>query len=309
MPLVVLRIHMMESPYSGTSSLMDASDGAGNGFKTLYVVFPDGAPYIYVSFAAPFRVTAGIEGRSLREIVIQALPKALSRPDFRYVMRSTALRAKSLRTMVNLRGMGRGNSAAGGWSIFAEGSFEDSPLDHISSQSGKRKIDIDPDDDKENVSMEDPWRKRRKRIAQGRFGLTGKVGDGRAIESLFVRFQDPYHIRFRSDGSEPEQAVLADETLGTSKPTERRRGRPSQISLLDDSQLSESDGHQSASNLWKPDITIHFQGTDVFAGIRKLVERDVIRGGDMPGWMTGEAGVSIGVVKDGRIASRPGVDV
>jgi central kinetochore subunit Mis15/CHL4 len=35
--------------------------------------------------------------------------------------------------------------------------------------------------------------------------------------------------------------------------------------------------------------------------VRELVERGIIDGERMPGWMTGEEGISVGVVKDGRI--------
>jgi central kinetochore subunit Mis15/CHL4 len=52
---------------------------------------------------------------------------------------------------------------------------------------------------------------------------------------------------------------------------------------------------------WCPSIRVVFRGTDVFSGIRKLVERGVVDGERMPGWMTGEGGVSAGVVRGGRI--------
>ena len=50
-----------------------------------------------------------------------------------------------------------------------------------------------------------------------------------------------------------------------------------------------------------PMVQISFHGTHVFAGIRTLVEREVIDGKKMPGWMTGSEGVSRGVVKDGKL--------
>lgn len=42
----------------------------------------------------------------------------------------------------------------------------------------------------------------------------------------------------------------------------------------------------------------------MFAGIRALVECGIVDGLKMPGWMTGEASVSNGVVKNGRLDSR-----
>ena len=63
----------------------------------------------------------------------------------------------------------------------------------------------------------------------------------------------------------------------------------------------EADAEEGES--WKPDVKISFQGSHVFAGLRMLVEKGVLDGERMPGWMTGEAGVSVGIVKDGRIES------
>jgi len=52
-----------------------------------------------------------------------------------------------------------------------------------------------------------------------------------------------------------------------------------------------------------------FHGSHVFAGMRELVEAGIIDGERMPGWMTGEEGVSIGVVKSGRIRGFKGSGV
>ena len=52
---------------------------------------------------------------------------------------------------------------------------------------------------------------------------------------------------------------------------------------------------------------IAFTGTHVFAGIRQLVEEGIIDGEKMPGWMTGEAAVTIGAVREGRIRAKDGV--
>lgn len=52
---------------------------------------------------------------------------------------------------------------------------------------------------------------------------------------------------------------------------------------------------------FKPRVKLVFHGTHVFAGIRLLVEEGVLDGLRLPGWMTGEAGVTGGVVKDGRM--------
>jgi len=61
------------------------------------------------------------------------------------------------------------------------------------------------------------------------------------------------------------------------------------------------DEEEEINDSWQPSIRLSFQGSHVFAGIRQLVEKGIIDGEKMPGWMTGEVGVSIGVVKNGRM--------
>ena len=52
---------------------------------------------------------------------------------------------------------------------------------------------------------------------------------------------------------------------------------------------------------WTPIVQLRFYGSHVFAGICKLIETGAIDGGKMPGWMTGEDSLSVGVVHNGRI--------
>ena len=63
---------------------------------------------------------------------------------------------------------------------------------------------------------------------------------------------------------------------------------------------------RGADSRWSPNVRITFQGTHVFAGIRQLVEAGIIDGERMPGWMTGEDGVTAGVVRHGRIKGNKG---
>lgn len=55
---------------------------------------------------------------------------------------------------------------------------------------------------------------------------------------------------------------------------------------------------------FRPTVTVTFEGTHVFAGIRHMVEEGIIDGMAMPGWMTGEDGVSALVVEDGKVVGR-----
>ncbi|EOD44616.1 CHL4 domain-containing protein [Neofusicoccum parvum] len=61
---------------------------------------------------------------------------------------------------------------------------------------------------------------------------------------------------------------------------------------------------EASEEPWTPDVHLSFQGSHVFAGVRQLVEQGIVDGEKMPGWMAGDAGVSVGVVKEGRVREK-----
>ncbi|KAI9820575.1 MAG: hypothetical protein M1826_000878 [Phylliscum demangeonii] len=302
LPLTLLRVQIHDSPYGGQQLLHDTATQGNelNKFKTLFVAFPDGTPAIYVSLATPRGEKHGHEGLNLRAIVLDALPKAISRPNVRYMCEPTSLTTRTLSAMVALRGPGRGAACAGGWSIFADGSVDRTPLERQKpaspapppppprAPSSKRKaFDLglcEPEVKGGRVrttqaetweaAEDDAWLKRRKVVARGRFGNAGVEEDGKGLERLEIRLEDGW----------PRPVTTA---LG------ERDGNGGVRSL------TGSDGGQPQP--WRPQIRLTFQGTHVVAGLRRLVETGVLDGERMPGWMTGEAGVSVGVVRHGRI--------
>ncbi|KAF9637106.1 CHL4 domain-containing protein [Lasiodiplodia theobromae] len=108
----LLRVHIHDSPYN--HPLPGAASSAAEGSKSVFLVFPDGSPYVYVSLATNLGQTVGVEGRSLRKVVVDAVPKALSRPHSRYALTTTSLSSRSLSTLLSLRGPGRSNAAPAG---------------------------------------------------------------------------------------------------------------------------------------------------------------------------------------------------
>jgi central kinetochore subunit Mis15/CHL4 len=116
-------------------------------------------------------------------------------------------------------------------------------------------------------------RKRLKRVAEGRFGVSAEEEDGLGLQRFDVKIEDAF-----------------------------LRSRDSRNADVDDSNTIMGEG--ASGKLWKPSVKLSFQGSHVFAGIRKLVESGIIDGEKLPGWMTGEAGVSNGTVRNGRLDSR-----
>ncbi|KAF2642373.1 CHL4-domain-containing protein [Massarina eburnea CBS 473.64] len=299
-PMTVLRVYMHDSPYSTESSL--AADTGSDSARAVFFIWPNGSPFVYSSIANHLGQAIGDDGRHLRDIVQQAIPKAFSRPSARYQLAGTNFVTKSLDALLAYRGPGKSNAAAGGWGIFQDHSFSQNALDFITSQKGDpnekpaaskptaapSKRALDP--------SETPEAKRKREIAEGRFGTSALPNDGRGLERFDIRIDDA----FPQSSAQPDgNTSLPNNARPASR--DRRKGRPS---LLDRS-MEEIEELQD-SEAWVPDVRMVFQGSHVFAGIRQLVEQGIVDGEKMPAWMTGEAGVTVGVVKEGRIRMKKG---
>ncbi|KAH7401651.1 centromere protein Chl4/mis15/CENP-N [Pyrenochaeta sp. MPI-SDFR-AT-0127] len=310
-PMTILRVYIHDSPYSSEGSLAVDSNNTDSA-KAVFFVWPNGSPFVYSSLATLTGQVVGDDGRHLRDIVQQAIPKAFSRPSARYQMTSTNFTTKSLDALLTYRGPGKSNAAAGGWSIFQDHSFSQNALDFITTQKGDGHDKANTDKSVLNSTTKaGPGRpkrpldekasseaKRRKEIAAGRFGTSAQPNDGQGLERFEVRIDDP----FPQDNNTGAQADGNTSVLEGQTSNQTRRGRPS---LLDRTaeDLEEIQNEEG----WVPNIRITFQGTHVFAGVRQLVEEGIVDGEKMPGWMTGEAAVTIGTVKEGRIRSKEGV--
>lgn len=312
-PMTILRVYIHDSPYSTEGSLAVDSNTADSA-KAVFFVWPNGSPFVYSSLATLTGQVVGDDGRHLRDIVQQAIPRAFSRPSARYQLTSTNFTTKSLDALLTYRGPGKSNAATGGWSIFQDHSFSQNALDFITTQRGDAHDKTAGDKTLSNgtakagpgrpkrasESTESPEAKRRKEVAAGRFGSSAKPDDGQGLERVEVRIDDP----FPNSAADNNSTTIGGDTsnLDAQPNARNRRGRPS---LLD--RTAEDLEAIQQEEGWVPNVRITFQGTHVFAGIRHLVEEGIVDGEKMPGWMTGEAGVTIGSVRDGRIRSKEGV--
>ncbi|KAF1839182.1 CHL4-domain-containing protein [Decorospora gaudefroyi] len=320
-PMTILRVYIHDSPYSNEASLAIDTTRTDSA-KAVFFIWPNGSPFVYSSLATLTGQVVGDDGRHLRDIVQQAIPKAFSRPSARYQLTSTNFTTKSLEALLTYRGPGKSNAAAGGWSIFQDHSFSQNALDFITTQKGdghdktaaadkthhtnggpkpgpgrppKRPLDDKPSSDEA---------KRRKDVAAGRFGTSAQPNDGQGLERFEVRIDDPFPSSSSSTTTtdQPPQPDAADASLLDSAQPPTRRGRPSALDRTEQDleEIRNEDG-------WTPNVRFTFHGAHVFAGIRQLVEEGIVDGELMPGWMTGEAGVTIGAVKGGRVRSKEGV--
>lgn len=306
LPLTILRIFIIESPYNTTAALAAKQQAAAEASRTFYIAFPDASPYVYISLLPPSPIpgqpTSRADNRSLRKLMLDGIPKAFSKPRERYKLESTNLSAKNLEALVEFRGPNGTNAAGGGWGIYAEEKKGgvDNPLNGQLPTPETSVEAIDDESKKSGISgfkrlREEDNRvvKRRKVVAQVRFGNTGKVDDGKGIERLDIRIEDPFPETAAPETDELEEPST---DVGT-----KRKGRRSTINF----DAPEEEGNISGDG-WRPDIRFTFHGSHIHAGMRELVEAGIIDGETMPGWMTGEEGVSVGAVRRGRIRGHKG---
>ncbi|KAI1800696.1 CHL4-domain-containing protein [Daldinia bambusicola] len=339
MPLLLLRIFIIDSPYNtdlavstrhrgrpGSNMSSKSPATSFDASRTIYIAFPDASPHIYISKSAiggtSSAAGAAGEAKSLRALIVEGIPKALSRPRERYTLKGTNLTTKNMATMLAVKGAGRTNAAGGGWSIYAgTGTSDlktDSPLqtllptpplsdassadtDKTDGDSRKRKRPTDDPADAEDEKQA----KQARLAAQARFGNSAKVDDGKGIERLDVLIEDPFPTDIANFSDEEESEVLDRAAAVSRNSLKGRRSTLNLSTMLEDREnADESRGGRSGERNgkeWSPQVRVSFHGSHVFAGIRQLVEAGIIDGERMPGWMTGEEGVTIGAVRHGRI--------
>ncbi|KAF4964617.1 hypothetical protein FSARC_7480 [Fusarium sarcochroum] len=304
-PVLLLRIFVVDSPYN-TDFALSSRDTTGtatnfDSSRTVYIAFPDGSPALYITKSQATGPIGSGESKSLQSLIVDGVPKALSRPRERYTLKSGNLASKNLDALLDKKGSGRTNAAAGGWSIYANESTKVSPLDTIlPSPPLSRDSSSSNVNHKRGAPLTESQRaaKRAKLAAKARFGDSGVVTDGKGVEKVDIVIQDPFPSS--ADLSEPEGGENEEDTAAGTK--KRRQSKINAVIREANVAMEEDARNDKApSDRWTPTIKITFSGTHVWAGVRQLVEAGIVDGERMPGWMTGEEGVTTGLVRHGRI--------
>ncbi|KAG0645955.1 Sim4 complex subunit mis15 [Hyphodiscus hymeniophilus] len=306
--LTILRVFIVDSPYNTSLALQSTSGRRAMAFdtsRTFYVAFPDAAPYIYISLTTTVSTIPGSsisDNKSLRSLVLDGIPKAFSRPRDRYSLESTNLSARNLEAMVEKRGGARSNAAGGGWGIYAEENKKDTPLnvhlptpDSLHEHDGEKEQAEKVTGMKRRIEEDVQVVKRRKLVARGRFGNSAKQDDGKGIERFEVMIRDPFPSSAHNSRDDTPLDMPVEETSNGNGT--KRKGRRSTFDL----ELSKQSEDDVEAEGWRPNVRVVFQGKHIFAGVRHLVEEGLLDGERMPGWMTGDEGVSVGLVQSGRI--------
>jgi central kinetochore subunit Mis15/CHL4 len=238
-------------------------------------------------------------------------------------LKAAGLVTRNLTELLERKGAQRTNSAGGGWSIYADEKVKESPLDTVlptpplSEEDGPEKPEEGKGKGKRVLTgherREERERKRARLVAKARFGKSGLWDDGKGVERVDIVVEDPFPVG--SGDEEPRESVQNgddgeeedDEELQLERRLAPKRGRKSQADQRE-AEVEEEPGGETGEN-WRPYVRFTFHGPHVFAGIRQLVEHGIIDGEKMPGWLTGEEGVTVGAVRNGRIRGHKGSGV
>ncbi|KAG9245474.1 centromere protein Chl4/mis15/CENP-N [Calycina marina] len=217
LPLYILRVYIVDSPYNTSLALTANSKFSPEASRTFYVAFPDNSPHIYISLTTTSTTsllpTPTSDNKSLRKLVLCGIPKAFSRPRERYTLEPTRLSARNLEVLSALRGGGRTNNAAGGWGVYAGDDQSDNPLRIVQLPTPEQESETEDTKSpakkglKRRIQPEESLVKRRKLLAQGRFGNSAKEHDGMGIERVDLKLEDRYSIisdSIEGDGGDAE---------------------------------------------------------------------------------------------------------
>lgn len=93
--------------------------------RVMYIALPESCPYIYISLSGSAggrnskgKMTSKVDIAAMKKIIIEAIPKALSRPQQRWALEATKLTVRSLHSIVALRGSSDPGTGGGAYSQF-----------------------------------------------------------------------------------------------------------------------------------------------------------------------------------------------
>jgi central kinetochore subunit Mis15/CHL4 len=340
--LSIIRICVADSPYANPQSIAQSPLLFTDPSRIIFIALPDSCPYVYVSVSGAAKdsasttkkksMSARTDTTALKRTVLEGIPKALSKSQHRYALESTSLTARSLSAMITLRGNSGTNAANGVYTVFAKGVVDNSPIDAEKPTFAHKIIHAceDKENQESNLSLSELSLKSQQQTEQ----LTALVE--RSNDPVLTRSskaeEDRLNLkiaaatRFGLTGlSQTNLAPVEQEPKATTDSLDRLQIRLDEnlysqsghmflgTSCLDrlevdpfDQTLSMETTSEFMYRKGSARMTLTFQGSNVFLGLRQLVESGVVKAEKLPAWMTGEEAISGGTVRHGAVVCGKG---
>jgi central kinetochore subunit Mis15/CHL4 len=338
----VIRIYVADSPYANPQSSQQSSLLFTEPNRTIFIALPDSCPYIYVSVSGTRREACSMNKKtpsartdvtSLKRTVLEEIPKALSKTQHRYALEPTSLTARSLAMVMALRGNSGTNAANGVYTIFAKGVVDNSPIDIEKSTFSEKilqacEVGVGKEqtfsasgpalDSQLTKKSRETLAERSTNVQMGRNSKSEKDMLGLKIAAV-TRFGVSDEPHQRPDFADSESLaqtggldrlqVRLDEDIflpsvlnpsSNAQNASHHQIHPFDQTSPSDSEAGNGDRRGSAR------MTLTFQGSNIFVGIRKLVESGVVGLEKLPTWMTGEDAISGGTVRHGTVVRGKG---
>ena len=339
--LSIIRICVAYSPYADPQSSLQSPMLFTDPNRTIFIALPDSCPFIYISVSGGTKesvsakkrsVSARMDITSLKRTVLEEIPKALSKSQHRYAFESTSLTARSLSTMLALRGNRGTNAANGIYTIFAKGAVDNSPIDAEKASFAEKILQacVGKEDKGEstNVSelslrINEPTETRTALVEKSTNVLRPrfpKCEEDRINLKIAAaaRFGITENLQAKRETSESEPGGLDRLQIRLDEDLFSLNAKSSPASVVNIVQHDIDPFNQSSTadqtlggqpRQGSARMTLTFQGSNIVLGIRKLVESGVIGVEKLPAWMTGEEGISGGTVRDGVVVHGKGSGV
>jgi len=279
LPLIIIRIQMYEYVHRKhhkrakiiTQGKRNNPDIASR--KPYYLAIPTSSPNIIHS--------ASNEDDLASKLILQAVEITIS-SSLRQVrlIKNNNPPVKTLEAMNILAGVSRYGNMLGSWAPYADGIVDIGPLGQIESH-----IILNPDITGIYDGKDTSERGKRKTIAALRFkGTTGKAPDKKPHPQLNDKHQhDKDHGESEDDTETSEYASIVPLQTGE---------------FYIQNQLKKKKNLRVIETA--PSVRLRLFGKDVFAGLHELAVEGVIDPVKIPSWLTGEEGLSRGIIKNGQ---------
>lgn len=278
MPLVIIRIQVFDllPAHLAGRSRAKADRPHITSHKPYFLAIPMNSPHVIHS-----------PGNDVvSEVVLQVVESSLPRDsrNFLRLERSKSQKAvRSLESMHILKGCSRFANCMGAWTPYADGVADISPLARLEEHSTiKRSLGLDIDESS---------KQRREKLANIRFKGTGS---GKVVSDRLYDHSKPGKQKKRAN-----EDLEDDRRLRIRTDNKYRSIAPIRYAEFE-IQEPLAGGDEEPSH-----VVVKLVGNDVFAGLHELAveeKANVVDPETLPGWLTGEEGLSCGVVKNGKFS-------
>jgi len=278
MPLVIIRIQVFDllPAHLASRSRSKADRPHITSHKPYFLAIPMNSPHVIHS-----------PGNDVvSEVVLQVVESSLPRDsrNFLRLERSKSQKAvRSLESMHILKGCSRFANCMGAWTPYADGVADISPLARLEEHSTvKSSLGLDIDDSSEQ---------RREKLANIRFKGTGS---GEVVSDRLYDHSKPVKQKKRANED------LEDDRRSRIRTDNKYRSIAPIRYAEFEIQEPLASGDEEPSH-----VVVKLVGNDVFAGLHELAveeKANVVDPETLPGWLTGEEGLSCGVVKNGKFS-------